>query len=250
MSDPFALKLPLAQCTSSIALMACHYLSDEMPGHVANIVRQLHQLFDAVVVLNSQRMGSPEAVKVLDDGTIMCAVRNRGLDFGKWHRVLASNDLTQLACLQKVLLVNDTCLPTSETSIVNAFASPVIKGLGDFWGVTDSIEMFHHLQSYFLVFQGSRAILDMTDFFKELDEHVFDKDKISVVTACEIGMSIHMMKRNHNLGALYPTYRLAALSGGNPFQQNPAVNPTLHRAELLYRLGCPLIKSCMAHVMK
>lgn len=244
-----SLKLPLHSCTRSVALMVCHYMSDDMPGHAASIVAQLRQIFDAVVVINSQRDGQPETVEEVTDGLIMCKLRNRGLDFGKWHRVLSVNDLTALPCLQRVLLVNDTCVPTSPNALVKVFASPAIDNLGDFWGVTDSVEIFHHVQSYFLVFQGGRAIRDLVDFFNELDEDVFNKDKMSIVTTCEIGLSIHMMRRHHNLGALFPTYRLAVLSGGSPFHQNAGVNPTLHRADLLYRLGCPLIKACMAHVM-
>jgi len=145
-----------------------------------------------------------------------------GLDFALWQSQLQF--LNSPHCL---ILANDSCL--CNKSLLPMWMS--MKS-NKFWGVTDSYEISHHLQSYFLVFDNPQLVKEVCDFLKS---KVF-VEQFQVIREGEVGLSSYLLRHGYKISAAYEFKYLQNLA------KSKSTNPAFHFWKTLQSLNCPLIK--------
>ena len=141
------------------------------------------------------------------------------LDVGKYLHVIKTLDISSL---ERIALINDSC------KLYDSLDEVFSKGSGEVWGITDSFEISHHLQSYFIVCTTPKSIHLLKKFLTEVLK-LDAKDKKSIVLAWEIGLSKYFIENNIELKALYTLGR-------------EYINPSYSGSDKLFELGCPVIK--------
>ena len=134
--------------------------------------------------------------------------RNHGLDFGAWHDVLPTV-LAQAPGVSELLLANDSlCGPFRPIHPALAAMRAAPEGL---YGLTENLAPAAHLQSYFLLATGTRAIADVAAF---LGAHRVTADKRRTIREGEVRLSAWMRRRGHPVAAWcgYERVEAAALS--------------------------------------
>ena len=222
----------------SIAFFASHFETPYIPENEMNILDQLIELFDVVYFLYSGNGYNKYRYK----NVRMISTPNKGLDFGKWYRVLSSNLVMQYPNLELILLINDSCHVGYGKSISSIFDMARKKRLKDFWGLTNSYEVAYHLQSYFLVFRGIHAIRSMLKFFDNLDPSFVNYDKNSIVARCEVGLSQHMISNGHDAHSIYDVDWFYKQYDLQELVSKHNLNLSYRLPRILEQYGCPLIK--------
>lgn len=171
--------------TERVALVAQWSRSATMSRSVCTLVREL-QDFGYSVVVSSACEASADlewSHGVHVDRLTVIRKPNVGYDFGSWSLAMAA--LPEVIARRRVLLAND--------SMVGPFTSlaPLLQELdatpADVWGLTDSYQFGHHLQSYFLGFcEGALAERPLREFWAQI-RHEADKDE--VIHRYELGLS-------------------------------------------------------------
>jgi lipopolysaccharide biosynthesis protein len=113
---------------------------------------------------------------------------NRSIDFGSWKTAFdLSSDWSQYKFL---LFTNDSVFgPMTDLGLVlgRLYSSPA-----DLWGMTDSYQYSHHLQSYFLLFKiNDRTKVFLRSFWNGF---VFLKYKKHIILEYELGYSAQASK--------------------------------------------------------
>jgi len=167
---------------------------------------------------------------------------NRGFDFGMWAHVLGSIDYTEF---DEVLLTN--------SSIAGPFhpLQPILDRLEadpcDFWGLTSSLLLAPHLQSYFLVFR--KRVLTSDSFRRFWASVLPYRSKDALVLAYEIGLTQFLadegftwkeaFPREMLRGGWFKNWRVRRLSTG---RVRRFMDPTLLYPDLLLESGMPYVK--------
>ena len=151
---------------------------------------------------------------------------NIGYDFGSWSVAL---HMCPAACTaNRTLLVNDSMAgPFADLGVVlKGFdASPV-----DVWGVTDTQQFGHHLQSYFMGFRdGVLAERPLARFWAGIRHHA---DKQQIIMQNELGLSRLLRAEGFVFAPQFPH------EGIVPSGQNP----TIIGWRRLLELGFPMVK--------
>lgn len=121
--------------------------------------------------------------------------RNHGLDFGAWHDVLPEV-MARAPALSELLLVNDSlCGPFRAIGPALSAMRAAPDGL---YGLTENLAPAPHLQSYFLLATGARAVADVAEF---LARHRVTADKRRTIHRGEVGLSAWMRGRGHPVAA-------------------------------------------------
>jgi hypothetical protein len=164
----------------------------------------------------------PQTVELVND-------RNEGLDFGLWWRYLEKNRKQLEEEYDSILLVNDSC--EAITSFNDMWER---MNIYDFWGITDSYEGSHHIQSYWLAFNSKTAVKNFWKFF-DTCKSIVGVSKSELVGRREIAISLHMVEKGHKITVAYPFHIL-----NNPKKIG---NISFFMHYELKALGCPLIKN-------
>ncbi|TDE96113.1 hypothetical protein EXU48_07725 [Occultella glacieicola] len=159
-------------------------------------------------------------------GVAVARRRNLGYDFGSWS--VGLDTFPHLAGLDHVVLTND--------SMVGPFASigPLIADYeatgADVWTMTDSWQIGHHFQSYFVGFRrGILAEAPLRDFFRGIR---VEATKMDVVRRYELGLSRACVSAGYALTCRFRSHDLTP----------DAVNPTLAAWRPLLLSGLPFVK--------
>jgi len=190
--------------------------------------RLLEQGFDIVFVSTSEKLTMQEVEKISPYCCDVIVKENIGYDFGAWQTGICYLD-DELDSYQSLLLCNDSVYaplyPLDEM-----FEN--MQGKYDFWGITDSHEIYHHLQSYFMVF-------DQKVFRKKLFKDIWQKYKIyhikrNIILQYEIGISRKLLGAGFTMGAYCPFSKLGARKMKNASHY--------HWKELIEKHRCPILK--------
>jgi len=219
--------------TKKLCLFACHPSPDP---NVQQYVLQLAKQFDLVLCLHSKNDQVVWQCPTQNVKSVI--VPNYLLDMGMWMRVLINLDMTGL---DQIALVNDSCTAIKPIDVL--FQS----NFTGFWGVCDSYEISHHIQSFFLVFE--KAVVPLLDTFvkqlaPKIDNH--DGDKRAIINSFEIGISTFIKEHSFELDTVYNS----TLVNAHPTPISPNViriNPTYYYWDRMLSLGCPLLKKTRAH---
>ncbi len=172
------------QAHNRVAVLAHFASTERVSRSFRALVRELREADYGVLVVSAA-----EATAALDwggampPGTVVLRKPNVGYDFGSWS--VGLEFLASWTGYERVILAND--------SMVGPFATirPLLRVLdtsgADVWGLTDTRQFSHHLQSYFLAFRGS--VLEepaMREFFRGVRQ---EPTKQAVIRRNEMGLS-------------------------------------------------------------
>lgn len=209
-----------------VCLFSSYFKSNQIPYYVKFYLKELRRHFDQVVMLtnNDRDIESADISWLETQGIDLMPVPNEGFDFGMWQKALSLLDLGQLACLA---LVNDSCILFAP---LDDYFQWLARVRVDVAGMTESYEKTRHLQSFFLVFQGEKAIAAAAGYIAE--SPVSGLDYQEIVNTFELGLSRHLYA-NESL-VIKPRYQVEPLDGSS--------NPSYVYLSLLIAAGMPLIK--------
>ncbi len=191
------------------------------------LTHQLAELDYRTVIVSAAEFSQP-----LDWGgaipaqTIVFRKPNLGYDFGSWAVGLGM--LPAIAEAPRVILANDSMLgPFSDIAPLLAdFDSTLV----DVWGLTDTRQFSHHLQSYFLGFRdGVLAERPLRDFFSGVRE---ERSKWEIVKHNELALSALLRREGY---LIKPAFRGEDVVGAGQ-------NPVIAGWRQLLELGFPFVK--------
>jgi hypothetical protein len=212
----------------SYVLFAIHCPEGIMNASQLEYIRDLQNLPFKIRVLSThprtkRAEGLAEQIELFSD-------KNLGLDFGLWFRELRGPRARDYEVSSSILLCNDSC--SIQYSLLPTYNR---MKQHEVWGITSSIDIDFHLQSYFLCFNTIRsveALLEFTRTCKSTD----NCSKNEIILRREIALSQFLFSKQFCLAAAFP-YNLI-----NP-ESNLSTNPAYYSWVNLKLLGCPLIKN-------
>jgi lipopolysaccharide biosynthesis protein len=151
--------------------------------YVVAYLQRLRELdADIVFVTANDTLAPAEIAKIAPLCREIIQRVNVSLDFGQWNLGIRLHDLSGY---RQLILANDSVYgPFRDLRPI--FAEMEARGL-DFWGLTESNERGHHIQSYFLVFE--KSALDSAFFRDFWDGFRQQWRKRTLITKYEIGLS-------------------------------------------------------------
>ncbi len=179
----------------------CHF---DRAGRVALYVRKylesLHSAGYAIVFVSNSGAVEPEDRDWLVRHCAKVIVRkNIGYDFSAWRDGLEYGGL-DLVNIESLLILNDSVYGPFEH--IEPLLEKIDYTQADVWGCTDSWQMRHHLQSYFLAF-GPKAL--KSDGFQKFWNNVLPfRSKLKVIRAYEIGLTQKMLRNGLRCQAIWP----------------------------------------------
>ena len=167
---------------------------------------------------------------------------NRGYDFGAWKTGLSR--IGDVSAVNTLILANDSVYgPLKDLG-------PIIERMDrqafDFWGITDSYELGHHIQSYFVFY--NQAVLASSTFQRFWKRLPLFENKLAVICAGELGLPSKLRRAGFSMGAACSYEKLKDLEavktspdisagiGGKP---NPV---RVFWKPLIEACGCPFLK--------
>jgi len=211
---------------SSITLFAMHSNEKHIPDATAAYIHFLSEVSEYVFVLTTN-IAHLNDKNMFPKKVIIMPFANKGLDFGLWSQFIYKFQTNlQNGHIKTLALVNDSCICLhSLKTIMDENNSR------EFWGITESIEYDHHIQSYFMVFNTEAIIQKVLTFFLLHSFHALS-DRQKIIHIGEIGLS-QFMKLNSIIGHAHYKINNTTLSWKNSAY---FYWPTLRER------GCPLIK--------
>jgi len=228
---------------------ACVFAHFDPAGRIEDYVvlhvRKLAELgLEVVFVSSADGLSGAEIAKVLPHCSRVVVRQNFGLDFGSWKTGIAR--IGDPGRLRQLVLANDSVFgPLRDLRPI--FAQMEARKL-DLWGLTESLELGRHLQSYFLVFeQGALASPYFREFWGGVGFHL---RKSSIIRRGEVGLSQGALRRGWKIGAFIDGVAVRDAARREPgFEypdriDTPGFNLTLFAWDLLIRdFGFPCLKT-------
>ena len=208
-----------------IALFALHSKEINIPEDDVTYIHFLTEITQCVVVLTTNPLHLHDQ-DLFDSNVKIIAMSNRGLDFGLWSRFLI-HYAKEMQQMHTLLLVNNSC--SCIRSLKPIWEKNVQRPV---WGITDSYEQKHHLQSYFVVIRTNVLIHKLLVFF---EKNMFETttQRPLIIEKGEVGLSQFLATETD----IYAEYPFSELENPRNFS-----NPSYFLWKLLRKLNCPLIK--------
>ena len=227
------------------ALRVCLFASYESQPRVSHEVitycRALAPFFDRIVLLTNDDRGP-----ILNASEIPVAavvqVPNAWYDMGMHWRVLKNAPLDSV---KRLALVNDSCLLVRPLDELFAATKP-----SPFWGVSDSFEIAHHLQYFFVVFEAE-ALATLRRFVDASDFNSYGPNVDVRAIACrdfEVGLSVFMEANGIALHGVYSPASMLATPAVRDVQPDASrlaiqcINPSMMLWDRMLVAGCPIVK--------
>lgn len=198
--------------------------------NVIEYIKQLGAQFEHVVVMTNDDFAVPYP-KSIGNVTILLAP-NYAYDFGHYwtflEYIMSQNFIPNI-----IGLVNDSCY------VIKPFEFDVQKVDHHVWGICMSYETTPHLQSFFLVFNGNKAIRSLFEFVKKNSLRNFKlRNKMDLIQKYEIGLSRFLIEQGFKL---HPLYTISRPDDKDTLGKAP-LNPSYISWDRLIENGCPLLK--------
>jgi lipopolysaccharide biosynthesis protein len=165
-----------------IAIFAHYDAQDAIKPFVLHHLAALREVCDEIHFVSTARLSAEELAKLGNLVASHVVMDNVGYDFGMWARIVATQNLRDW---DELVLTNSSVYgpiaPLSHT-FQRMAESPC-----DFWGLTDSLELDYHIQSFFLVMR--RRLLHsgaVERFFASILPY---RTKWQVIRSYEIGLT-------------------------------------------------------------
>ncbi len=228
-----------------LCLFAHYHRASLILEDVVYYLKHLHEQGCEIIFLsNSKRLINSELEKIKPYVRLIIHRRGRGVDFGSWYVGWKYvKEHLNLGDYELLLLVNDSVYgPIFSLDKLFKF---IQESNYDVVGVTSSLEVKYHLQSYFLAFK--RDVFNSSYFHKFWKRYRFFQKKRAVVKKYEVGLSQYLLKVGYRVGAYceYIDLLRFVTKRHHSYQHilyHP-VNPTHHLWDLLIeKMECPFLK--------
>ncbi len=231
--------------TAETLCIFAHYdKQDRVDDYVLYALLKLREIGSDIIFVSTSATLGDDCISKLSPYCNQIVVReNRGYDFGSWK--LGIEYAENLSAYQRLILANDSVYGPLH-DLRDLFLDMPQQGAA-VWGITDSYELKHHLQSYFLVFE--RAALEnpaFTEFWRSIPFYRF---KRSIIRDGEIGLSTKLsraglrMAAAYGYGALRQSHPEVILEAERRSIFAGPRNPTRSLWDFLVRdCGCPFLK--------
>ena len=193
----FCLKRPAAR--EDMALVATYAPGGRIKPHVPLLLSALADQGVAttlVVAADAPRSASAESVIGLVDGLYLR--ENQGIDFAAWAHVARDLDLSRAKSLA---LVNDSIVGPLNAARFSAVFERIRASDAHLVGLTESLEISRHFQSYFLVAKGE-GVAALIAFLAEVEAY---PDKHAVIVTYEVPLLEQFVSLGLRAKALFPT---------------------------------------------
>lgn len=151
---------------------------------------------------------------------------NYGYDFGSWSVALAR--FPKIFEASEVLILNDS--NSGPFGDMDDLLALMANSPFDITGVTDSLQIRYHIQSYMMHFKNGSMNSDaLRSFWLEVRSQ---DEKMDVIQAYELGLTSKAQSNELYVGAVFP-WNLVT---------DYWENPSIHGANRLLELGVPFVK--------
>jgi len=148
--------------------------------HVRRQVQTLASAVEDLVVVSTAALGE-EARSFLNQHARLVERENTGYDFLSYRAGLDSCDLE---AYDEVTVCNDSYVPLADYAEVYAAMAP---RTADFWGLSETDRVKHHVQSFFVTFRPSAVTsAAFRDFWSGVEVL---PDRATVIRRYEVGLS-------------------------------------------------------------
>nr|AAX19610.2 WxocB [Xanthomonas oryzae pv. oryzicola]AAX19612.2 WxocB [Xanthomonas oryzae pv. oryzicola] len=149
------------------------------------------------IVLVSTRLAYEQATG-LDQRITVIVRENVGYDFYSFRTGIFA--VEALYSYDELIIANDSVVTIDQGGIGKAFAQ--MRDVEcDVWGMTESLQVSRHLQSYFLVFRKSAFFTHYFDRFWR-NVRVLD-DKWEIILSYEVGLTQWLLSHGAKIGVAY-----------------------------------------------
>lgn len=219
---------------------------DDLSAHVLYQLEQLRPLFSRVIVLSNSRLSKAKQDLLRDRHLMDDFIQrdNAGYDFAAWADGLAQLSTEELAIMDSVTLMNDTCFgPLWD--LAPLYHRYEVDEAVDFWGMTNhrATKAFpEHIQSYFMVFK--KVVVRSAAFQGFWDSVVSHRDVQAVIDHYETQLTSQLLEAGFAYetvldtvklpteGMLHPDFTYynptAILQGRVPFIKVKAIDANQH----------------------
>jgi lipopolysaccharide biosynthesis protein len=216
--------------------MAHYDARGEAKPYLLHYLQRLRPLADRLVVVSTAPLTDEAHGALAANADVVLRKPNVGYDFGMWKLALAREDLD---AYDEVVLTNSSVYGPLRP-LADVLAEMAQRGYA-FWGISDSIQFSHHLQTYFVV--AGRDVIRSPAFRAFFDAVLDYRDKRQLIFAYELGLTMWLSEHGFSWGALIP-YRsvMQAVYGDRNPARIPHRNPAVHLAAAMIDLGSPFLK--------
>lgn len=210
-----------------VAIFAHYDPQSSIKRYILHHLKALREVCDEIHFVSTSQLGETELAKLtgLVDSQRVC--ENSGYDFKMWADVIRSLDLRSW---DELVLTNSSVFGP-VTPLSQAFKRMESVAC-DFWGMTDSLEIEYHIQSFFLVMRKSMLASGVVEqFFTSVLPY---RHKQQVIRSYELGLT-HFFLDQGFVPAVAASVLDRSLRLG-------AINPCLRASIPLMELGVPFVK--------
>ena len=183
----------------TMALFACHAPGERIKPHVRPFVEALAgQGVATTLIVAADEIQSVDGRELFDAVDGLYVRQAQGYDFAAWARIARDLDMSQTRCLG---LVNDSIIGPLNAESFSVVFDRIRASRAHLIGLTDSMQITHHLQSYFLVAkeEGVPALRDFLAGVKAYDR------KEEVIINYEVPLLRRFREANLTVEALFPS---------------------------------------------
>jgi lipopolysaccharide biosynthesis protein len=210
-----------------VAVFAHYDPQNSIKRYILRHLTALREVCDEIHFATTAQLAPEELAKL--DGLVAShrVCENAGYDFGMWAQTIRALDLRDW---DELVLTNSSVFGPL-TSLAQTFQS--MEGTPcDFWGMTDSLEIEYHIQSFFIVFRN--AVLksgQVQAFFASVLPY---RHKWQVIRSYELGLTHFMLDQGFVPGVV--------ASVQDPALRLGVCNPCIWAPVALTKLGVPYVK--------
>lgn len=214
-----------------VCLFVSYAAQPVVKHHVRRHIRAFHDAgFDVLFVLNTPH--AAQEFKFDDDLRGLCRgvfVReNKGFDFGAWAHLAQTVNFGD--AVERVVLVNDSILGPLDLAAFGSLVEAIRRSPADVLGLTRSLAVRPHLQSFFLVFQHEALRRGLFDNAMQAIRNFQTKE--TVIDVYETHLTRHMESRGMRCESVFPM-----------LSEDPhSSNDTYFRWHELIQHGFPYVK--------
>jgi hypothetical protein len=183
----------------TMALFACYAPGGRIKPHVRPFLDALAgQGVATTLIVAADEIASVDGREFVDAVDGLYVRQAQGYDFAAWARVARELDMSHTRCLG---LVNDSIMGPLNAESFSVVFDRIRASRAHLIGLTDSLQITHHLQSYFLIAKegGVRALRDFLAGVKAYDR------KEEVIINYEVPLLRRFREANLTVEALFPS---------------------------------------------
>ncbi len=208
-----------------ICLFSSYSTKKKIDNYIKFYLEMLKKHFDKIIFITNERAISDKDLSFLKEiGVSIKMVVNEGYDFGMWYKAISDINIKEY---EQIAFVNDSCILFKD---LDKIMSWVNKTDLDYFGITDSNQISYHLQSYFTVAKGRRAINAVNNYYQS-NKIIISDDVRDIINTYEVGMCRFLVDNDLKVGAMFK------------YSDYPrSTNLSLMNVQDMIKRGSPLIK--------